>query len=288
MKKHTEILKMSDLRTKRETFEPYGLFCKLYKAEVMPCFDRHNEIEINYVMEGSVTYFVQNRRIVVSSRRIVLFWGIFPHRVIEVEENSTYYVCTIPLALFLSWTLPESFVGRVLKGDVLMYGDVQKQYADFDRLLLDRWRADLAAPVPDTRAMVLEIQSRLIRMATHVAEGKVSGYFAQVGDMNLVEQMVLYIARNYHCSIRVADVGRAVGVHPDYANTMFKKVFGHTLSYHLMLERITQAQRKLLTTSDTIVQISEACGFNSLSCFNSAFLKFNGCTPRDYRKHFIG
>ena len=285
MEKHTEILDISKIATEREVFEPYGLYCKLFKALVTPGFDRHNEVEINFVVDGTVTYYLQNRLVVVPKFCIIIFWGKFPHRVVEVEEPSAYYVCTIPLSLFLSWGLPESFVGRLLRGEALMY-DERQQYAEFDRLLFHKWSADVAASVPDTRAMLLEMQGRLLRLSEHAKDEGVSASPVQVGDANLVERMTLYIARNYHRSIRVADVARAVGLHPDYANTLFKRVFGYTLSRHLMIERVTQAQRKLLTTQESVVRIAEDCGFNSISCFNAAFLKFNGCTPRDYRKHF--
>ena len=280
-----EILDFSKISTEREVYEPYGLFCKLFKASVTPSFDRHNEVEINFVVEGTVTYYLQNRLIVVPKYSIIIFWGMFPHRVVEVEEPSKYYVCTVPLSLFLSWGLPEAFVSKLLRGESLMYEECQ-QYAEFDCLLFDRWSADVATPVSDMRAMLLEMQSRLLRLSALAKEEKMLVSPVQTGDANLVEQMTLYIARNYHRSIRVADVGRAVGLHPDYANMLFKRVFGYTLSHHLMIERVTQAQRKLLTTQDSVVQIAEDCGFNSISCFNTAFLKFNGCTPRDYRKHF--
>ncbi len=281
-----EILDFSKISTEREVFEPYGLFCKLFKASVTPSFDRHNEVEINFVVEGTVTCYLQNRRIVVPKFHIVIFWGMFPHRVVEVENPSSYYVCAIPLSLFLSWGLPEAFIGRLLRGEALVYGN-DLQYVEIDRLLFEQWSADFESPVPDTRAMLLEMQSRLLRMSAHVKDDKVLSSPMQVGDANLVEQMTLYIARNYHRPIRVADVGRAIGLHPDYANTLFKRVFGYTLSHHLMIERVTQAQRKLLTTHDSVSQIAEECGFNSMSSFNTAFLKFNGCTPRDYRKHFL-
>ena len=130
----------------------------------------------------------------------------------------------------------------------------------------------------------MEMQSRLQRMSSHASVEPMSTL--QSGESNLIERMTLFIAQNYHLSIRLSDIGKSVGLHPDYANTLFKKAFGHTLNTHLIMERVTQAQRLLFTTATPIVQIAYECGFNSISCFNSAFLKYNGCTPRDYRKNF--
>lgn len=267
----------------RADFAPYGLTCEQWHTNVMPRFDRHNEIELNYFPEGGVTYFLQNRRVTIPPRRIVLFWGLIPHRIVHFDVPSLYYVCTIPLSLFLAWGLPQTFISRIFKGEILMDGE-HERYADYDRLLMENWHADLQDTTANTHTTMLEMQSRLMRMSSHVITESVTTSSMLVGETSLIEEMALYIAKNYHRSIKLADIGRAVGLHPDYANALFKKAFGHTLNAHLAIERITQAQRLLLTTTTPIVQIAYACGFNSISCFNSAFLKFNGCTPRDYRK----
>ena len=285
MEKYMDFLNKLGLVKNNRTFEPFGITCTKFKAGPMPCLDRHNEIEIMYALGGSVTYFFQERTITIPSHKMAILWGMFPHRIISVENADFFYIVSIPLSLFLGMGLPDSFVNRLFRGEVLLDED-SHNFVDYDMLLLDHWRVDLECEQPDTRAMLLELQGRLLRMSACVSSNVTHGQSLPVGEVDLVEQMTLYIAANCHRFIKVSDIGRAVGLHPDYANTIFKRVFGHTLCYHLMLERITQAQRKLLTTSDTVLQIAEACGFNSLSSFNSAFLKFNGCTPRDYRKHF--
>jgi len=286
MKKHTEFPDMMALEREKQNFEPYGFSCIKFSPVIMPRLDRHNEIEIIYALGGSVTYFFQDRSVVVPPHCLAILWGMFPHRIIELNGVRAFYLVSIPLSQFLCMGLPDAFMNQLFKGEILMDEDSQR-FVHYDQQLLENWWMDYSASSSDMQAMMLELQGRLIRMANHVLSGSVLGLSMSASEVNLVERMTLYIAANYHRPIKVADVGRAVGLHPDYANTMFKKTFGHTLSYHLALERITQAQRKLLITSDSIVQIAEACGFNSISCFNSAFLKFNGCTPRDYRKHFL-
>jgi len=162
-----------------------------------------------------------------------------------------------------------------------------ERYADYDRLLMENWYTDLLSSSANQQTVLLEMQCRLQRLSAHVSTETTTNLALPAGETNLIEQMALYIARNYHRTIRLADIGKAVGLHPDYANALFKKAFGHTLNTHLTIERITQAQRMLLTTDTPIVEIAYTCGFNSISCFNTAFLKFNGCTPRDYRKKVL-
>ena len=107
-----------------------------------------------------------------------------------------------------------------------------------------------------------------------------------LNEISLVERIAIYIGQNYKNPIKVAEIGEAVGLHPDYANAIFKKAFGCTLSDYITEERVSNAKRKLVATDKSITEIAFECGYNSISRFNEAFLKMNGCTPREFRKNF--
>lgn len=101
----SEILNQFDAR--RSELSPYGLTCELWTPCLMRRPDRHNEIELNYLSEGTLTYLFQDRRVQVPSRRLAVFWGLIPHQIIHSEGSVPYYVCTIPFSLFLGWGLPK-------------------------------------------------------------------------------------------------------------------------------------------------------------------------------------
>lgn len=54
----------------------------------------------------------------------------------------------------------------------------------------------------------------------------------------------------------------------------------------ICLKEIAHAQRKLVVAENPITEIAYESGFNSISRFNAAFLKKNGCTPRNFRKRY--
>ncbi|MFW5657727.1 MAG: helix-turn-helix transcriptional regulator [Bacteroidota bacterium] len=133
----------------------------------------------------------------------------------------------------------------------------------------------------------MEMQARLHRMALHnLTDPNTRQSPVRVKGISQVEKMAIYIAKNQHHPIKVAEIGNAVNLHPDYANAIFKKAFGRTLNEYLTEERIAHAQRQLVVTNTPITQISFACGFNSISRFNAAFRKISQCTPRDYRRRY--
>ena len=156
-------------------------------------------------------------------------------------------------------------------------------FAVLDEFVWRVWLED-ARQGKNQEVALSELKARLWRMATRwsVSEQKVA---MRGGEASVVERMAIYIAQNYARPLKIADIGKAVGLHPDYANHLFKKSFKCTLSDYVMEERIARAQRDLLSSQMGITEIAFNCGFNSISRFNAAFLKICGCTPREFRKH---
>lgn len=268
----------------RNEFKPYGFTCELWTPGLMRKPDRHNEIEINYFAEGSMTYLFQDKKITIPAKRLSIFWGLVPHQIINYEGNSPYFVCTIPFSQFLEWKLPVSFVDRVLKGEVLF--EVSEESSMHDEFLLENWIKDINKN-EFVEVTLLEMHARLFRMAKSNLSKKVNNHSPiYLNEISKVEQIAIYIAQNYSNPIKVSDIGKAVGLHSDYANSIFKKAFGSTLSEYIIEERISHAQRKLVATDTSITEIAFECGFNSISRFNAAFLKINGCKPREFRKRY--
>lgn len=268
---------------KRKVFMPYGLTCERWKPQVMNKFDRHNEIEINLIPYGEITYFHQNKHIVIPQGRLSIFWGLIPHRVTAWGDTQYYYVATIPLTIFLQWKLPVSFINDILSGKVLM--DKETKYSKYDTFLFENWLGDIANKRTDI--IVAEMQGRLMRLASNNLMCITDRCSILSTEISKIEHMAIFIAQNYKQKLKTSDVGYYVGLNPDYANTLFRKSFGHTLYDHIILERITHAQQLLILGNDSIMQIAYDSGFNSISRFNSAFRKINGCSPREYRKRNI-
>ncbi len=274
--------KLHTFNKKRISFSPYGLTCELWTPSLMAKPDRHNEIELNYFPEGNITYLFHDRKIIIPSKRLVLFWGLIPHQIINYEGNEPYYVCTIPLTHFLSWKLPSSFIDEILRGKVIT--ETKGYFSIHDEFMMKNWLSDINDN-NSAELVLLEMRARMLRMSanTRLEKEKLS---TPINDLSLVEKIAIYIAQNYFHPLTVLDIGRAVGLNPDYANSIFKKTFGCTLHEYAIQERIAHAQRKLVLSDLSITEIAFDCGFNSISRFNAAFLKLNECKPSEYRKKY--
>lgn len=252
--------------------------------------DHHNEIELNLLQSGWVTYLLGGQKVRIEAGRLSIFWAAIPHQVIDFGNEPDYFVATIPFAWFLQCKLPDRLVQPLLHGAVI--GETRDDRSRFDYELFSQWERDLAEKQEESQRLVLlEMEARLLRLARGLPPLPEGGNPAQVrktalseGALSKVEQMACFIAQHYLEKLSVEDIGRKVGLHPNYAMTLFQNAFGTTLIEYLTHHRVSHAQRLLATTDEKIVEVAFNSGFSSISRFNEAFRRECGCSPREYRR----
>jgi AraC family transcriptional regulator, melibiose operon regulatory protein len=271
----------------RPDFTPYGFTCVRWSPSPMRRPDHHNEIELNMLYSGWVTYLLGGQKVRFEAGHLSAFWAAIPHQIIDYGQSTEYFVATIPLSWFLQCELPEKLTQPLMRGEVLV--DASGKRADFDLTLFAQWEADLQRGHESAKDIVmLEMEARLRRLAgclpsPQVQKRRNQRLSLQAGGLNKVEQMACLVAQRYTEPLTVTEISKAVELHPNYAMGLFKKTFGTTLIDYLTHHRVSHAQRLLATTDQKIVEIAFSSGFNSISRFNEAFRRACGCTPREYR-----
>jgi AraC-like DNA-binding protein len=206
--------------------------------------------------------------------------------VIGVGGGGSYLVATVPLARFLQWGLPERLVNPILHGEIVSEPGTER--ITRDATALERWRSDLQKPTPEKqRVVMLEMHARLLRLAMEMRSEPTKrasqATHVESEALSKAEEIACFLAKNYQHPLTTEEIGSAVGLHPNYAMTLFKTVFATTLTEYLTQQRLSHAQRLLVTTHAKILDIAMAAGFGSISRFNDVFRKAFGCSPRTYR-----
>ena len=281
---------MHHFDSRRRDFAPYGFTCEVWEPRQMPRPDRHDEIEINFLDRGTLTYLMGGQRVTVQQRRVTAFWAAVPHQIIAYNDVTFYYVVTVPFGWVLQWGMPAHLLAALTQGQIV--ADTSGPQAEIDRLLFQQWHEDVEGRSSTYREIVtLELRARLLRLADYVkhqielpATATDAPIARQQNNLEKAESMACFVAHNYTSRIQVKDIAACVGLHPDYAATLFRKTFGTTLNVLITRHRIAHAQRQLVTTNERVVNIAHDSGFDSLSRFNRAFKQVAGVTPRQYRK----
>lgn len=274
----------------RPELEPYGLTCERWRASLMGRPDRHNELELNLLQSGTLTYLHRGKRVTVKPGRLTIFWALQPHQIVDFEGEDIYYVATIPFTTFLQWRMPPAFRNRIMAGAMLKEAD--EDVARLDDAMFERWLGDIGSNSPGAvDTLMLEMEARLRRLALsyesvcdHDENASAEEPAGTEGRMSKVERMAVFVATHYRKDIQVREIGEAVDLHPDYANVLFREALGVTLSDYLLEHRIAHAQRMLATTNEKVASIAFASGFGSISRFNAAFKKASDCTPTAFRQ----
>ncbi len=256
--------------------ERFGLDCWSGVPYLMRAAHWHDEIELNLVERGAITYLAGGSVTTVTAGQLAVFWGAMPHRVVEMDGATRLSWLTLPLASFLAWELPPSLRSPLLHGRfVRTSGRRVGANAEGFR----RWARDLAAP-GGARVVLLEVEAQFQRLARSPVG--VSAPAAVTG-LGHAERMCAFIAEHYAQPLSIAQIAEAMNLNPNYAMGVFRAAFGRTLLSYLTQYRVAHAQRLLVTTDMAILDIASECGFGSLSRFYEAFAASSGLSPRAFR-----
>lgn len=254
---------MDTFNPRRKDFEPYGFSCVRWEASLTARPDRHNEIEINLISKGELTYLFGDHKNIVPNHRLVIFWAGTPHQVIDNQVLKEYYVMTIPLIGFLHLKLTFFFVQKLLQRSFIVDSN-SSEYVAYEN---DRQELK--------NICLLEVEARLSRFVLKLESienrSKIDSPVLGKGDSNNVEQMAVFSAQHFTEPLITEDIASLVGLHPNYAMRLFRNTFGKTLIDFITEFRLSHAPRLLIPSDDLIIDIALSSGFGFQSRFNSVF-----------------
>ncbi len=247
----------------------------------------HAQVEVNYVMRGTVHYRMSDHEFRLNAGEMCLFWGGQPHQMDESSDDSLYAGAHLPLVYFFRLRLPISVSSRLMKGETLLTSATDA--ADGENFT--RWfrYANSGDPAKAQHA-VDELLLRIERIAlepysmTSQAAINLDGDHPYPHSSRSVARMCDFIAANFLHDIDSVDIARAADLHPKYAMNLFKRSTGMTLSKYVTLLRLSRAQAMLMSEGANVLQVAMDSGFGSISAFNKSFRHIAGMSPSDFRR----
>ena len=102
---------------------------------------------------------------------------------------------------------------------------------------------------------------------------------------NFMVRAVTFINNNYPCELSLEELCAEMHMSKYYFCHKFKETMGITVMEYLLKTRLAAAKDILLFTDMAIGEVSEKCGFSSVSYFCQVFRSNTGMTPGEYRKN---
>lgn len=241
----------------------------------------HDELEFLPVYDGVFSCTVDGKEYRATKGEIIFINSGVPHSTDCIETSRT------ALLQFKE----SDFVSEEING-IIKYTVRLQALGESPVLVL---KSDFLFKIID--AIMDEADGRSVGCEYFIRSGiySVLGYLYRQGiiaspesiytsrDVSKIMPVLSYINTNYAENITLESVSALLNFDQSYFCRIFKNAVGATFTEYLNFVRICKAEKLLGRTSDSILEISEAVGFSSVSYFNRIFKKYKSCSPRFYR-----
>lgn len=166
--------------------------------------------------------------------------------------------------------------------------DVHNSLTSFIYELTSEYFSDMPFRMASCYALIIRLLSTLGRQCMGrtdaVVEGKNRKQHEYIDRFFTVCQYI-----NEHCTenLKIDDIANIAGFSKYHFTRLFKQIMNVSCYEYLVNQRLVYAERLLIESDNTIMQIAMKSGFSSLATFNRVFRAKNHCTPSEYKALYV-
>ena len=196
----------------------------------------------------------------------------------ESYDRSKIFLSEQRMDQVLSVLGTEPRLHRMFEDSSAIYAPIPTEYRDEVEQIYQRAAQSLQGSADESRFLCCFLQLMLFVRdfsTEHIDNAK-----------DNLTRAIDFINRHYTADMTLDDVCREVYISKYYLCRRFKRAMGMTVMEYVLKTRIAAAKNALCDGTDSVGEISERCGFSSISYFSQIFKKHTGLTPNQYRKQF--
>ncbi|MDF2669562.1 MAG: transcriptional regulator, AraC family, partial [Paenibacillus sp.] len=101
-------------------------------------------------------------------------------------------------------------------------------------------------------------------------------------DAEVMKRIIEFVDEHLTSKINMEQVSKLAGMSYSYFSKFFKKAMGSSFTEYVNLRRIRNAERLLVTSDRSVIEIAVTVGIENMAHFYELFKRHNGCTPKEY------
>lgn len=249
----------------------------------------HDTFEIDYMISGSMEIRTPDRVVPVKQGDIVFInQGIMHEFQGTGEDECTAYAIQVDMHLLSGvynskierkYILPMKDSGL----DCVVFSPDTNTRLAMAQSVLNA--VDLLKNEPFGYEMQVrsELSNFWIQLLKETKELRSNAVKNSNPDKERIKKMMSFVHKHYSEKITLEQIAGAAGISARECGRCFDRCLGMSPIKYITEYRLHIAAEKLLETDDSIMNISEACGFSSSSYFGKTFSEEMGCTPREFR-----
>ena len=261
---------------------PYVKFLNIFIVELTersPHF--HHDFELLLILSGQATLLCQGESLTLQTNDIILLNPNVTHEIHTVRDSIT----------ILCIQFSPKFFENSMPGLKSLF--FEKRY--LNPILSDEQIYHLQYLIIETAYQYVKqestnqlISSSLLGILVSTLLNKIPWHLFTVeekraNDLHRIrmEQIIAYVEDNYANKILLSDIAEKLGITTGYLSHFIKEHLNQSFQEYLTSVRFRHALL-LLNQNRPLIDVCLECGFSNTRYLTNAFLKYQGCTPKEY------
>lgn len=263
---------------------PFALYETDSRQEMM---HSHDCLEINYIIEGTGFYLIEDRRYNINKDDIFLINNLEQHMAIH-EENLKMLVFVFDKSFV--WSASEEYDylkpffqrGNGFSNKI----DISEQVHAKLKSTIFNIKKEFDEKSTGWELMIrAELMVSLALFFRHYSGQRALTKESRQSSYEKIRSVIEYIHEHFMEELSLEELAGLASVNRSYLTCLFKKIMHMSCFDYIERVRVNHAMLLLKSTDLSVLEVALDCGFKSSSYFARVFKKIMGISPLEYRKN---
>jgi len=238
----------------------------------------HEEIEVVYIVSGTVTILTDTETLTGRQGDICIFLPGEIHSFLSVESNQLYIMKMNAQTENIDFSLMRLKKNKISQED--------ESYTVLRNIIQNIAIEETEKQTGYEFAVRMYINQLIVLIARRLPHELISAEQKKkmYSRLTLLQKVNEYAETHYTENITLTSAAEYCRFSKYYFAHTFKEITGAGFIEHIMMFRLEKSLSMIKLSDENITDIAFACGFSNVRSFNRMFRKYFHMTPTQYRK----